>query len=85
LIGSLLYVSTKIWQDIVFAVNQVARFSENLTKADLNVTIEILKYIESTKDYSIHYHGKKVLRAYCDTNFPGDEIKRRSTSVYILY
>jgi hypothetical protein len=84
LIGSLLYVSTKTRPDIAFAVNQAARFSENPTKADLNGGIQILKYLKSTKDYSIHYNGKKILRAYCDADFAGDEVKRRSTSGYIF-
>ena len=84
LIGSLLYVSTKTRPDIAFAVNQAARFSENPTRADLNAGIQILKYLKSTKDYSIHYNGKKILRAYCDADFAGDEVKRRSTSGYIF-
>jgi len=39
LIGSLLYVSTKKGPDIIFAVNQAARFFANPTMADLNVGI----------------------------------------------
>jgi len=65
----------KIWPDRAFAVNQGARFS-----ADLNSSIQILKYFTSTKNYSIHYNGKKILRAYCDTDFHCDEIKKRFTS-----
>jgi len=50
--------------DIIFTVNQAVRFSENPTKTDFNSGIQILKYLRSTKDYSIHYNGKKNLRAY---------------------
>ena len=50
----------------------------------MNADIQILKYFKSTKDYSIHYKGKKILRAYCDADFAGDEIKRRSTLGYIF-
>lgn len=40
---SLLEVLTKTRSDIVFSVNQVARFSENPIEADLNADIKILK------------------------------------------
>jgi len=47
--GSLLYVSTKTRLDIAFAVNQGTKFSENPTEADLNVSIQILKYLKKNK------------------------------------
>jgi len=50
----------------------------------LNACIQILKYLEITKNYSIHYNEKKILRAYCDADFAGDEIKKRSTSGFIF-
>jgi len=84
LIGSLWYVSTKTRPNITFAVNQAKRFSENPTKADLNASIRILKYLKCTKYYSINYNGKKIIGAYCDIDFAGDEIKIRSTSGYIF-
>ena len=70
--------------DISFTVNQAARFSENLTEVDLNSGIHILKYIKSTKDYSIYYNRKKILRTCYDVYFAGDEIKRRLISGYIF-
>ena len=44
----------------------------------------MLKCLKSLKDYSIHYNVKNILRAYCDEDFAGNEIKRRSTSEYTV-
>jgi len=43
-----------------------------------------LKYLKGTKDYSIYYNGKKVLKSYCNADFDDNENKRRSIIGYIF-
>lgn len=53
-------------------VNKASRKSEQPTFSD-NQVVNILKYLNNTKDYKIKYDGKRMLIAYTDSNFAGDK------------
>jgi len=55
LIGSLLHVSAKTRPDnCICSKSSYKNFSENPTEVDLNACIQILKYLKSSMEYSIH-------------------------------
>ncbi len=83
-IGSLIYLSKCTRPEISFAVNKASRKCEQPTISDWNKVINILKYINSTKDYKIKYDGKGELVAYTDSDFAGDKTDRKSTSGGII-
>jgi len=83
-IGMLIYLSKCTRPDISFAVHKAARNSENPTVSDWIKITHILKYINTTKDYKIHYNGKGEIIAYTDSDFAGDIKDRKSTSGNII-
>jgi hypothetical protein len=83
-IGSLIYLSKCTRPDIAFAVNKASRKCENPTISDWNKIINILKYINSTKEFKIEYNGKGELVAYTDSDFAGCLEDRKSTSGGII-
>ena len=70
--------------DIAFAINKASRKCENPTISDWNKIINILKYINSTKEFKIEYNGKEELVAYTDSDFAGCLEDRKSTSGGII-
>ena len=71
LIGSIINLSKCTRPDIAFAVNIALRKCENPSISDWNKIINILKYINSTKEFKIEYNGKGELVAYTDSDFAG--------------
>lgn len=69
---------------LAFAVNKASRKCENPTISDWNKIINILKYINSTKEFKIEYNGKGELVAYTDSDFAGCLEDRKSTSGGII-
>jgi len=83
-IGMLIYLAKCTRPDIAFAVNKAARNSENPTVTDWNKVINILKYLNSHKNYKITYDGQGDIIAYTDSDFAGDIKDRKSTSGNII-
>jgi len=79
-IGSLIYLAKNTRPDISFAVHKAARNCEKPTFYDWNCVINILKYLNQTKDYKIKYDGQGIFHAYSDADFAGDTGDRKSTS-----
>jgi len=83
-VGSLIYLARCTRPDITFAVGKVARNSENPTMADWKKVMNILKYLNYTKNYKITYKGQGEIVAYTDSDFAGDPKDRKSTSGFII-
>jgi len=81
MIGSLLYL-TASRPDIVFAVGMCARFQTAPTESHLTAVKRIFRYLVSTTDIGIWYKKNSHfdLLAYCDADYPGDKVERKSTS-----
>ena len=83
-IGSLTYLAKCTRPDISFAVGKAARNSEHPTISDWIKVTNILKYLNTTKDYKICYDGKGDIIGYTDSDFAGDIHDRKSTSGNII-
>jgi len=83
-LGSLIYLSRATRPDIAFAVNKASRKCENPTYSDWRKIINILKYLNSTKNFKIKYDGQGDFVAYTDADFGGDTKDRKSTSGNII-
>jgi len=81
MIGSLLYL-TASRPDIVFEVGLCARFQTCAKESHLTAVKRILRYLVGTTDLGLWYKkGSSFdLAAYCDADYAGDKIERKSTS-----
>jgi len=81
MIGSLLYL-TASRPDIVFAVGLYARFQTCAKESHLTAVKRIFRYLVVTTDLGLWYRkGSSFdLVAYCDADYAGDKVERKSTS-----
>ncbi|GAU36116.1 hypothetical protein TSUD_374770 [Trifolium subterraneum] len=81
MIGSLLYL-TASRPDIVFAVGLCARFQTSPKESHLTAVKRIFRYLVGTPDVGLWYKkGSHIdLQAYCDADYAGDKVERKSTS-----
>ncbi len=80
MIGFLLYL-TASRPDIVFAVGLCARFQTSPKESHLIAVKRIFRYLVGTPDVGLWYKkGSHFdLLAYCDADYAGDKIERKST------
>ncbi|KAK2442550.1 hypothetical protein QL285_013736 [Trifolium repens] len=81
MIGSLLYL-TASRPDIVFSVGLCARFQSAPKESHLTAVKRIFRYLVGTHDTGLWYKKNSHfdLKAYCDADYAGDKIERKSTS-----
>ncbi|XP_073222454.1 secreted RxLR effector protein 161-like [Cicer arietinum] len=81
MIGSLLYLTTSM-PDIVFAVGLGARFQSTPKETHLTAVTQIFRYLVGTNNLGLWYIKSSLfhLIAYCDADYAGDKIERKSTS-----
>ncbi|GAU46301.1 hypothetical protein TSUD_283270, partial [Trifolium subterraneum] len=81
MIGTLLYL-TASRPDIVFAVGLCARFQTSSKESHLTAVKRIFRYLVGTPDVGLWYKkGSHFdLQAYCDVDYAGDKVERKSTS-----
>jgi len=81
MIGSLLYL-TSSRPYIVFAVSLCACFQTSPKESHLTVVKRIFRYLLGTTDPGLWYSKGSCfdLISYCDVDYAGDKIKRKSTS-----
>jgi len=81
MIGSLLYL-TASRPDIVFSVGLCARFQTSPRESHLIAVKRIFRYLVGTTDLGLWYSKGSCfnLTAYCDADYAGDKIERKSTS-----
>jgi len=81
MIGSLLYL-TASRPDIMFSVCLCARFQSDLRETHLTAVKRIFRYLKGTTNLGLLY--KKSLDyklvGFCDADYAGDMIERKSTS-----
>ena len=85
-IGSLLYLMLGTRLDIAFAVTKLAQHSANPSDEHLDKALNICRYLQSTREYTLEYDGAsgQGIIAFTDADFAGDAIKRRSQTSYML-
>ena len=81
MIGSLLYL-TASRLDLQLSIGICARFQSNPKVSHLNAIKTIMRYLVGTTNLGLWYKKGTVcnLTGYCDADFAGDNIERKSTS-----
>uniref|UniRef100_A0AAV1V3K5 Integrase catalytic domain-containing protein n=1 Tax=Peronospora matthiolae TaxID=2874970 RepID=A0AAV1V3K5_9STRA len=87
LVGALMYVATCTRPDIMHAVGEVAKYCERHGKSHWIAAKRVLKYLKTTADYSIVFHGtdKGELLGFADASWASDLDSRRSTTGYVFF
>eukprot|EP00253_Pinus_taeda_P019211 PITA_19211 len=85
LVGSLLYL-THSRPDLSYAVGAVSRYMQEPHELHWNAAKRILRYVQGTITYGIHYAATCSLNliGFTDSDWAGDTIDRKSTSGYVL-
>jgi hypothetical protein len=85
LIGSLLYIAVCTRPDIAYSVGALTRYNAAPSTSHWNEALNVLRYLGSTKDYSITYKkGDFDFTGYSDSDYAGDKDTRRSTTGYVF-
>ncbi|KAL1333141.1 hypothetical protein AAHE18_11G078100 [Arachis hypogaea] len=81
MIGSLMYL-TSSRPDIVQSVGMCSRFQSKPKESHLSAVKRIIRYIHGTSNFGLWYPKIDDFSAvgYCDADFAGDRVDRRSTS-----
>src|SRR4051812_48556140 len=81
MIESLLYL-TASRPDILFSVCLCARFQSDPRESHLTAVKRILRYLKGTTNVGLVYKRSKEynLVGFCDADYAGDRIERKSTS-----
>jgi hypothetical protein len=90
--GSLVHLSTTVRPDVSFAVGMLCRVNSKPTEESLTAAKHILRYLKSTVHTGITYQqsdlfnakGEVVISGFCDADWAGDTLTRKSTSGYVL-
>ena len=86
IIGSILYIMSGTRPDITYAVTKLGQFSVNPSSDHMSKAKYILRYLNSTRNYSMVFDGSHDagLIAYTDSDWAADVIKRRSITGYFF-
>ena len=80
IIGSLMYLASATMPDISFAVSKLSRFVSNPGDDHWHALERVMRYLNGTKSYGIHYTGYlRVLEGYCDVNWISDTYFTKQT------
>ncbi|CAJ2667154.1 unnamed protein product [Trifolium pratense] len=87
MVGSLRYACNSR-PDICHSVGIVSRFMQSPKLSHMQAVKRILRYLQGTIDYGVLYtktdENQKKLVGYCDFDWSGDKVERRSTMGYIF-
>ena len=85
LVGALLYLSVGTRPDIAYAVNQLARFNSNPSKAHIKAGKRVLRYLRGTAQLGLFFHRNHSMQLtmFVDASLANCPSTRRSTTGYI--
>lgn len=90
IVGALQYL-TFTRPDIAYAVNTVCQFMTNPTDVHYAAVKRILRYLQGSLQKGLFFSSSGALvnavhvNAYCDADWAGEVIQRRSTTGFIIY
>ncbi|XP_059461929.1 uncharacterized mitochondrial protein AtMg00810-like [Corylus avellana] len=85
IIGALQYC-TLTRPDIAYTVNELCQFLHCPTTEHIKAVKRVLRYLKGTPDHVLHFTpGPLQLQAYCDSDWAGDPLNRRSTTGYCVF
>ncbi|KAK2438086.1 putative mitochondrial protein [Trifolium repens] len=87
IVGSLRYACNSRL-DICHSVGIVSRFMQSPKLSHMQAVKRILRYLQGTIDYGVLYtkaeEDQKRLIGYCDSDWSGDKVERKSTMGYVF-
>jgi len=85
-IGCLNYISCVSRPDITYAINCLARYSNDPKKVHWRAVKRVMQYLKGTKDKKLLFGSDRelVLTGHCDSDWGGEEDQRRSTTGYVF-
>jgi hypothetical protein len=86
ILGALHYLSITR-PDIAFLVNKLAQQMQAPTVTDMQALKRVLRYLKSTISNGLHLtrSSNTSLTSFCDADWEGDTIDRKSTGAYLIY
>jgi len=86
LLGSLIFAFQGTRPDIGSAITSLARFAENPAKVHWIALKRVLRYLKRTINYKLRFsrNENSGLLGFCDADWAGDAISRRSTTGYVF-
>ncbi|CAN0847094.1 Retrovirus-related Pol polyprotein from transposon RE1 [Linum grandiflorum] len=72
--------------DIQYAMSYLCQFVESPKQEHLDALKRVLRYVKSASGQGLHFSSNNslVLEAYCDTDWGGCALTRRSTTEYFI-
>jgi hypothetical protein len=87
MVGSLRYACNSR-PDICHSVGIVSRFMQSPKLSHMQAVKRILRYLQGTVDYGVLYSNtdgnQRRLVGYCDSDWSGDKVERKSTMGYVF-
>jgi len=92
MLGGLLYLSNGTRVDIAYAVNYLARYSQNPKEKHWDALRHVMEYIITNDEYALVYKKRdwneeevgNMVQCYADANF-GNRLDGRSTTGFVTY
>ncbi|XP_014489926.1 uncharacterized protein LOC106752708 [Vigna radiata var. radiata] len=86
IVGSLQYLSLTR-PDVSFSVNKLSQYMAAPTESHMQFAKRVLRYLKGTIDHGLQlrHESNPHLTAFCDADWAGDTVDRRSTTSYIIY
>ncbi|PHH49299.1 Retrovirus-related Pol polyprotein from transposon TNT 1-94 [Ceratocystis fimbriata CBS 114723] len=83
-VGCLQYLAQQTRPDIAYTVNKLCQHLVNPAVRHEKALHHLIRYLRSTKQYSICFGSDDTLIGYSDANFAAKEEKRASTLAYVF-
>ena len=86
LVGRLIYLTISR-PDITYFVHVLSRFMHQPCKLHMEVALRVVRYLKNAPDQGLFFSSNSDFRllAYCDSDWPGFPITRRSTTGYCVF
>lgn len=83
-VGALLYAALGTRPDIAYSVSALSRHCSNPRSAHLTAAMRVIKYLNTTRDYTLLYPncGSLTLQGACDADWASSTIDRKSVGGY---
>jgi hypothetical protein len=84
-LGKLLHLAVYTCADFAYAVNKLAQYSSDPSTIHLDALKRLLRYLNGTKDFCIHYSSMpSPLFSFPDASYIDDHNDRKSTSGWLF-
>ncbi|KAM7469434.1 hypothetical protein LguiA_007617 [Lonicera macranthoides] len=86
LIGRLIYLTVSR-PDITYAVHVLSRFMHQPTKVHMETALKVVRYLKNAPGQGLLFSSNNdfKIRAYCDSDWAGCPLTRRSTTGYCVF